>query len=143
MVWPVQCVPVRGSDSLVPAHPDRGFAGFTLANVSFSIPRLTCCCLPMQDCGCALRSGSGPLITVLPNPCQPGGPTLPSFPSFPQRSAQLFLFLSTHLDQSLHLSSVLLHFRPTLKCFMSHFSYVSFCCVLWIIIIVIKERRPL
>ncbi|TKS80767.1 Roundabout -like protein 1 [Collichthys lucidus] len=37
----LECVPVRGRDSLVPVHPDRGsvfgFAGFTLANVSFVV----------------------------------------------------------------------------------------------------------
>lgn len=97
MVWPVQCVPVRGRDSLVPVHPDRGsvfgLAGFTLANVSFGIPRLACCCLPLEGCGCALRSGLGPLITLVANRRQPGGLTLASLPPFPQRSGQLLFCL--------------------------------------------------
>lgn len=88
MVWPVQCVPVRGRDSLVPAHPDRGsvvgFAGFTLANVSFGIPCLACSCLLLEDCGCVVRSGLGPLITLLSNLRQPGGLTLASFSLFPK-----------------------------------------------------------
>lgn len=72
MVWPVRCVAVRGRDSLVPVHPDRGvvfgFAGFTLANVSFCIPWLACCCLLLEACSRVVRSGSGPLITPLANP---------------------------------------------------------------------------
>lgn len=122
MVWPVQCVPVRGRDSLVPVHPDCGsvfgFAGFTLAHVSFGIPWLACCCLPLEDCGCVVRSGLGPLITLLANLCQPGGLTLASFAPFPKTWAAI-IFSKTHLDSSLHLPNVLLHFRPTMVCSIS------------------------
>lgn len=102
-----QCVPVRGRDSLVPVHPDRGsvsgFDGFTLANVSFGIPWLACCCLPLEDCGCVVRSGLVPLITLLANPCQPGGLTLASFPSFPQRSGQLLYYFVNDTPRSIPL----------------------------------------
>lgn len=101
MVWPVQCVSVRGRDSLVPVLPDRGsvfgFSGFTLAHVSFGIPRLACCCLPLEDCGCVVRSGSAPLITPLANLFQLCRLTLAGFAPFP---ACVF-FSATHLDSFL------------------------------------------
>lgn len=40
-------------------------SGFVLANVSFSIPCLACCCLTSGDCGRAVRPGPAPLITQL------------------------------------------------------------------------------
>lgn len=81
----------------MPVHPDHGSefgsSGFTMANVSIGIPWLACCSIQFEDCGCVVRSGLGPLITLLADLCQRSGLTLASFASFPQRSGQLIFFL--------------------------------------------------
>lgn len=143
MVWPVQCVPVRGRDSLVPVLPDRGsvfgFSGFTLAHVSFGIPRLACCCLPLEDCGCVVRSGSAPLITPLANLFQPCRLTLAGFAPFP---ACVFFLLHT-----LTHSFVFIKYPPSFQAYSGSAPYLpplcllSFCHPQWIIITVIKKEQ--
>ena len=150
MVWPVQCVPVRGRDSLVPVHPDRGsvfgLAGFTLANVSFGIPWLACCCLPLEDCGCVVRSGTGPLITPLANPCQPAWWTnlgLISTISHRDLASYYFVHDTPRFIPSLtKCPSSFQAYNGMLRISSLPFS-LSFCHALWIIITVIKVSRLL
>lgn len=144
MVWPAHCVPVRGRDSLVPVLPDRGsvfgFSGFMLAHVCFGIPRLACCCLPLEDCGCVVRSGSSPLITPLANLFQPWPD------SHHSRFAFLFIFFplrhtSTCSLVYIFLSEVLLHVRAQSES-APHLPPPSSLVVrrpYWIIITVIKK----
>lgn len=110
MVWPARCVPVRGRDSLVPVLPDRGsvfgFSGFMLAHVCFGIPRLACCCLPLEDCGRVVRSGSSPLITPRANLFQPWPDSHHSRFAF-----LLFIFFpDIHLDLFLCVCFILFNF---------------------------------
>lgn len=148
MVWPVQCVPVRGRDSLVPVHPDRGSvfgpAGFTPANVSFGIPWLACCCLPLEDCGCVVRSGLGPLITSASQSLSAWWNNLGLVSTVPTEDLGSYYFVYdtprfipsfTKCPSSFQAYNGML--RPSLL-----FS-LSFCHALWIIITVIKVSRPL
>lgn len=148
MVWPVRCVPVRGRDSLVPVHPDRGsafgFAGFTLPNVCFGIPCLACFCLPLDDCGHVVRSGLGPLITLVANPRQPRRtelgltstiPTVISGSYYPVYDTPRFIPSFIKCSSSFKAYNGMLHL-------FLHFP-LSFCRALWIIITVIKVSRPL
>ena len=108
-----------------------------------SILRLACCSLPLEYCGHVVRSGLGPLITLLANHRQPCGLTMPHFYHSHSYLGSYYFVYDTP------------RFIPSFtKCPSSFTAYIgmphlslhfclSFCRALWIIITVIKVNRPL